>query len=90
MYFSPVLGTTSIPGFWEMDMGAGVLSNFFLVTSFFIGPELWVKRTLGPFGPNDAPAGTPLHFECLVAKPGFAQDYPFPWDDTNTHTVIVQ
>ena len=90
LYFSPVLGTTSVPGFWEMGMGAGDLANFFLVTSFFIGPELWSKKTLGPFGPNDAPPGTPLHFECLVAKPGFAQDYAFPWDDTNTHTVIVQ
>ncbi|MFT5285325.1 MAG: hypothetical protein ACI8TQ_001488, partial [Planctomycetota bacterium] len=85
LQFSVVDGPTSFPGFFDLEIGNGNLSNIFAGKTWTLGPKFSRKLDTGPL--SNLPIGVVIYFEGLVAES--ALGYAFPWDSTNKVAVTV-
>ena len=86
LLFSPILGPTTFPGFFDWEIGGGNPAAIFNVKSWTIGPKFWRKTFFGPF--SGLTPGEVLHFEGWVLEA--SQAFAAPWDSTNavSRTVV--
>ncbi|MFT5285035.1 MAG: hypothetical protein ACI8TQ_001196 [Planctomycetota bacterium] len=84
--FSVFDGPTTIPGIFDLEIGAGNFNNIKKAKTWSIGPKLSRKLDSGPI--TGLPAGLEIFFEGLVLEA--ANLYDIPYNSTNKVMVTVQ
>ena len=83
--YSGILGATTIPGLFDLEIGGGDLNQIFKAKRWNIGPKFWRRFDTGPL--TGLPIGVTIYFETVVLP--FANAFDFPWGDSNVIPITI-